>query len=82
MNFFSTNLLVHTLRGIVEEIEQVDPTNPALAQLKFTIEHKAAELVRSGSLDGERARSAGALHQPPALWWAGHKRSRYAAKLE
>ena len=25
MNFFSTNLLLHTLRGIIEEIESVDP---------------------------------------------------------
>jgi hypothetical protein len=37
-------LLLHTPRGIVEEIEQVDPENPALLSLKYTIEQKSTEL--------------------------------------
>jgi hypothetical protein len=51
MNFFSTTLLLHTLRGIVEEIERVDPNNPAMVTLKHTIAQKSAELVRSGTVD-------------------------------
>ena len=60
MAFFSTNLLLHTLRGIVEEIEQVDPNNPALVQLKHTIVQKYAELARSGTIEPERPRIQGA----------------------
>lgn len=47
MQFSSTNFLHYVLREIAEEIEQVDPTNPALAQFRFTSEQKSAELVHS-----------------------------------
>ena len=56
MGLFSTNLLLHTLRAIVEEIERVDPNSPALVQLRYTIEQKSAELVRSGSVDNQSER--------------------------
>jgi len=59
VNLFSTNLLLHTLKGIVEEIEQVDPNHPALVQLKRTIVEKSGELILLGSVEDERARIAG-----------------------
>ena len=59
MNFFSTSLLLHTLKGIVQEIEQVDPNNPALVQLRYTIAQKSDELILSGSVEDERVRIAG-----------------------
>ena len=58
MNFFSTNLLLHSLRRIVHEIELQN--NVALVQLKRTIAQKSAEVGRSGTIEDERARVVGA----------------------
>ena len=60
MSSFSTSLLLHTLRGIVEEIELVDPNSPALVQLAHTIARKSAELERPGTVVDERTRIVGA----------------------
>jgi hypothetical protein len=58
MNFFSTNLLLSTLRDIVEETnEQVDPKNRALVPFKHIIAKEFAELVHSGCVEYERART-------------------------
>jgi len=57
MSLFSTNLLLHILRGIVEDIERVDPKSPALVELRSTIEQKSAELASSGIIDNEPGRT-------------------------
>jgi len=60
MSLFSTNLLLHILRGIVEEIERIDPKNPALVQLQRTIGQKSAELTGWCIIDNEPAHMVGA----------------------
>lgn len=50
MQFFSTILLIHTLREIIAELEQhsdLDTSNPALVQLKHTLQQQVATLAES-----------------------------------
>lgn len=47
MKSFHTVLLVNTLRSIIEEIEEADPNNASLAQLKFTLEEQHKRLSES-----------------------------------
>ena len=47
MKSFSSVLLVNTLRGIIEEIEQTYPNNAALAELRLTLQEHVVLLVES-----------------------------------
>jgi hypothetical protein len=51
MQFFSSILLLNTLRGILDDLEQrsaPDPTNPALVRLRFTVSQQIEDLQQSG----------------------------------
>jgi len=53
MQFFSSILLLHTLRGIVDDLEQrsaLDPANPALVRLRFTVSQQIEDLQQSGRI--------------------------------
>jgi hypothetical protein len=53
MQFFSAILLLHTLRGILDDLEQrsvLNPTNPALVQLRFTMSQQIEVLQQSGRI--------------------------------
>jgi hypothetical protein len=54
MGLFNAKLLINVLEGIVEEIERVDLNSPALAQLRYLIEQKSAEIEGAPSMDDER----------------------------
>ena len=58
MKSFNTVLLVNTLRSIIAEIEQVDPNNAALAQLKFTLKEQDKRLTESRSEPSTQMRGA------------------------
>lgn len=45
MQLFRTLLLLNTLRGIIEAIEEIDPNNAALPQLKFTAQEQNIRLA-------------------------------------
>lgn len=55
MGLFSTNLLLQTLRAIVEEIERVDPNSRTSSA---SLHHRAEKLepVRSGTVDNQNER--------------------------
>jgi hypothetical protein len=50
---FSSILLLNTLRGILDDLEQrsaLDPTIPALVQLRFTVSQQIEVLQQSGRI--------------------------------
>ena len=62
MQLFSSILLFHTLRGILDELEgqsALDPHNPALVQLKFIITQQLASLAESRTSSFVHARIQG-----------------------
>ena len=53
MQYFSSILLLNILRGILDDLEQrsaLDPTNPALVQLRFTVSQQIEGLQESGRI--------------------------------
>jgi hypothetical protein len=63
MQFFSTILLIHTLREIIAELEQhsdLDTSSPALVQLKHTLQQQLAILAESRQSSGRAVRFLGA----------------------
>ena len=53
MQYFSSILLLNTLRGILDDLEQrsaLDPINPGLVQLRFAVSQQIEGLQESGRI--------------------------------
>lgn len=48
MQSFRTTLLIQTLRGILEAMEELDPKSPSRAELYCTLSQKLKELTSWG----------------------------------
>ena len=62
MQSFSAILLFHTLRGVIAELEQqseIDPSSPALVQLKYAIAHELEHIAESRKASASSARIQG-----------------------